>query len=96
MGEQMAHVRTSEGYQIFRYEVPVDDRWHEHRLSGAVLHVAARRVDLVEFWALRTDDQFVGTRRFRVFGTGHPLPAGLAYVGTALVGPLVWHLMEQR
>ena len=81
--------------RILRYEVPVDGQWHVHLLSGAALHVAARRPDVVELWAM--DTGVPGLRRaFRVLGTGEPLPAteDVRHVGTALIGPLVWHLIE--
>lgn len=82
---------------IYRYEVPVDDQWHELRLSGAVLHVACRRPDTVELWALHTEGPELH-RAFRVFGTGQPLPPEpTRHVGTALAaeGRLVWHVMER-
>lgn len=82
--------------RIFRYEVPVDDRWHVIR-SGQPLHVACRQLDTVEFWAVSSDDPnvHIEERHFRVYGTGHPAPDELAYVGTAIApgGHLVWHLM---
>lgn len=90
---------------IYRYEVPVDDRWHIITLTGDVLHVAARKPDLVELWAVANQDP-PDKHRYRVFGTGHPLPGKvettathgpLVHVGTALAadGRLVWHLFEQ-
>lgn len=85
--------------RIFRYEVPVDDRWHEIELRGGYpLHVAARRRDVVEFWAHYDESQpVVEKRRFIVVGTGHPLPAApTVYHGTALAGALVWHLLEDK
>jgi hypothetical protein len=85
--------------RILRYEVPVDDQWHEHGLSGAILHIASRRPDVVEFWALDSGGAPY-PRRFRVYGTGHPIDGDPepAYRGTALAagGSLVWHLMEER
>lgn len=82
---------------VFRYEVPVDDDWHTIELSGPILHVAARRPDVVEVWA-QTGAGLTSARTFRVFGTGQPLPQGvrLTHRGTALAGDgsLVWHLME--
>jgi hypothetical protein len=81
--------------EIWRYVVPVDDRWHELVLSGAILHVASRRADEVDVWALSSGGPEVA-REFRVFGTGHPLPEGVTHRGTALDGPYVWHLMERR
>jgi hypothetical protein len=81
---------------VYRYEVPVDGRWHELDLSGAVLHVASRRPDVVDLWALHSGGPTL-RRRFRVFGTGHPLPDGVCHVGTALAagGELVWHVFEE-
>lgn len=80
---------------IYRYEVPVDDRWHPLQLSGSILHVACRNPRAVEVWALHVDGPTV-TRSFRVYGTGHPLPPGIEYIGTAIApgGQLVWHLIE--
>lgn len=80
---------------IYRYEVPVDDQWHGHDLSGSVLHVGCRNPRVVEFWALHTGG-FTVRRLFQVVGTGQPLPAGSRHVGTAIApgGRLVWHLVE--
>lgn len=81
---------------IFRYEIPVDDREHTVRLRGRILHVAARRPDVVEIWAEHEHNTFAEQpRRFRVYGTGHPDVQG-EHVGTALAadGQLVWHLRE--
>ncbi|HCU50402.1 MAG TPA: hypothetical protein DGG94_11490 [Micromonosporaceae bacterium] len=79
--------------QIYRYEVPVDDRWHAHDLSGRVLHVDCRKLDVVEFWALASSGP-PGIRYFRVFGTGQTIPGHAVYHGTADYGLFVWHLFE--
>lgn len=78
---------------VFRYEVPVDDAWHTVELPGEIRHVASRRRGVVELWA--DTDGPPTARRLRAYGTGHPVPAGVVYRGTALDGPLVWHLWEQ-
>ncbi|MEU1497279.1 hypothetical protein [Streptomyces sp. NPDC005732] len=80
---------------IYRYEVPVDDRWHPLQLSGEIVHVDCRTVHAVEVWAIRTDGP-TQTRSFRVYGTGQPLPDAVEHVGTAIApgGQLVWHLIE--
>lgn len=82
--------------RVLRYSVPVDDEWHEVRLAGEILHVATRSPDVVELWALSDGSSFL--RRFRAFGTGHPLPTdrALEHIGSvfALRGELVWHLFE--
>ena len=81
---------------VYRYEVPVDDTWHDITLTGPILHVASHYGDIgtVHFWALAG----VGspyTARLRVYGTGHPIPLDAVYRGTAIAEPLVWHLFEQ-
>ena len=80
---------------IYRYEVPVDDRWHPLQLSGRIVHVGCRNMHAVEVWAFHTDGPTV-TRSFRVYGTGQAIPPGVEYVGTAIApgGQLVWHLIE--
>lgn len=90
---------TDVAQRVLRHEVPVDDSWHDVRLGAGVpvLAVAARRPDVVEFWAIDTPGEATSRRRFRVFGTGQPLPLPDAkHHGTALAagGALVWHLME--
>lgn len=86
--------------RIYRYEVPVDDQWHEFALHGAPVAVGCRDPRFVEFWAMHDDGYDPGpVRRFIVVGTGHPLPARAhRHVGIAVApgGQLVWHLMEDR
>lgn len=80
--------------RVLRYEVPVDDRVHGHRLSGQVLHVASRQPAVVEFWAA-ADIRAPVTRFFRVYGTGQLIPTEVEFVGTCFDGSgqaLVWHL----
>lgn len=80
---------------IHRHEIPVDDQWHTYALTGPVLHMAARRsVDTVEFWTRVTDAPPI-ERRFRVYGTGHPIPKTAVNVKSTLApAGLVWHLLE--
>ncbi len=83
---------------IYRFEVPVDDRWHEHDLTGPMLHVGSREGAVVEFWAHHDPGAKPARRRFRVYGTGHPIEPGLCYVGTTADGlnkALIWHLMVE-
>lgn len=89
------------GRAIYRYEVPVDGQWHAVDMTGDIVHVAARELEVVEVWAFAgADSRHV--KELRVFGTGHALPAGyggapLRHVGTALVrnSGLVWHLFQR-
>ena len=92
--------------RVLRYEVPVDDEWHSFQLSGKIYpFVNAPFPHVVEFWALDSDRHIVN-RKFRVVGTGQPLPFSTRidisydYIGTAIfkneVGRLVWHLFEEK
>lgn len=81
---------------MFRYEVPLDGKEHAILLRGDPVCVA-NCVDGLEFWAEYSDDAITSTRFFRVFGTGHPVPDGAAYVGTApRINGFVWHLYELK
>lgn len=82
--------------RVLRYEVPVDDQPHGFALSGPIVHVAARLPNVVEFWALDSDLAGYDARHFQVYGTGHQIPEGWGHVGSALVGPFVWHLFEKK
>jgi hypothetical protein len=81
---------------VHRHHILVDDQWHTLNLTGPVLHVDARYDNAVDVWVLHTEGPTT-VHRFRVFGTGHPLPDNVKHVGSALTGPggmLVWHLFE--
>lgn len=90
----MSEQRTA---RILRYEVPADDRWHTLTLPGPIVHVATRDPRIVEVWAT-TDGFGAQEHELRVYGTGHPFPAGgeVCHVATAIApGDLVWHLMQR-
>lgn len=82
---------------VYRYLIPVNDEPTTvvACLKGVIVHVASRHSpDTVEFWidGKKTD---TADRTFRVVGTGHPVPDGATYLGTALAAMgLVWHLYE--
>lgn len=45
-------------------------------------------------WAIVDSDSPLETRRFRIFGTGHPLPRAARHVGTYFESVFVWHIFE--
>lgn len=80
-------------HRVLRWDVPVDDAWHDIG-AGDVVHVAARSHrerpgDLVEVWTLEdlsnTYAETVPQRSVTVFGTGHPLPDDVYHIGTTVV-----------
>jgi hypothetical protein len=87
---------------IYRYEVPVDDQWHELKLWGNPQAVNCRDPRVVEFWCRHPVANalvdFDIARSFIVIGTGHRVPVDARYWGTAIApgGQLVWHLLEAK
>jgi hypothetical protein len=86
-----------QGRAIYRYKVPVDDRWHQIA-AGDPVGVGCRDVQTVEFWVVHDNAAPArDVRSFMVVGTGHPLPEGRIRIwGTATApgGQFVWHLIE--
>jgi hypothetical protein len=84
--------------RIYRYEVPVDDRWHIFTCEPP-LWVGCRNHGFVEFWAYPAqetgDSGITDAQHLRVYGTGHEMPDELRHVGSTMTpdGALVWHLM---
>lgn len=80
--------------RVLRWEVPVDDDWHQIG-AGRALHVAARTHrnrpgDLVEVWTLEEGPDAgawgeIEGRFVTIVGTGHPVPAESYYIGSAVV-----------
>lgn len=65
--------------------------------AGAqVLCVQAQR-ETPCLWAVVDSDAYMVSRVFRTFGTGHPVPPGLVYIGTYQLhgGALVLHVFEE-
>ena len=85
---------------VFKYEITVDDQWHEifMPIPAVDVHVASPPGvrGTVNVWAEVTPSgPELAVRKFRVFGTGQPIPDGAAYTGTALAGPFVWHVYAE-
>ncbi len=64
--------------------------------TGTILHIEAQG-DKLCLWAEIETTFKIGQRTFCLFGTGRALPPECQlpdYVGTVLIGPLVWHVYE--
>jgi hypothetical protein len=96
--------------RVLRWEVPVDDQWHDIG-GGKVVHVDNRPTlpglpsGRVEVWTEEptpedwpaTERGMVPLRNVIVVGTGHPIPdEATTHLGSVLDadGRLVWHLYE--
>ncbi len=88
----------AETFAVHRWMVPVDGRDHTIDLSRylTITAVGCLDVNTVEFWGV-DPGKFKVPRTFTVLGTGHPIPNGYTYVGTAPRhdSGLVWHLFER-
>lgn len=86
---------------VHKITVPVNDKAVPFQLPPGteILHVGCQSRDprFVSAWYEVILPIFsTETRSFQVFGTGHEVPPGPSYVGTAIVPDrnLVWHLYE--
>ena len=82
--------------RILRHVISVDDQWHEFDVRGNPHYeVACRRPGEVDLWLDVDTSPLVPVLPcwFRVYGTGHELPDGPRWIGTALDGGLVWHVL---
>lgn len=86
--------------RMLRYEIPIDDEWHDIEGPWEILHYGCRRPDVVEFWGLVSTGPYsapLRTRRLRVFGTGQPIEGDFpSYQATVIApgGALVWHVFR--
>jgi hypothetical protein len=81
--------------KVWKYTIQVGDEVDvDMPLDAELLHVAATgSVDHLELWARVEPTRSIETRRILVRGTGHPVEIE-PYVGTVIVGPLVWHVFD--
>jgi hypothetical protein len=81
---------------VFRYQVTLDGPVTIGLTGTPVAFGALGYSAGIEFWAEHDDTLPAVPRTFAIVGTGHPVPDGAAYVGTAprTREGLVWHLYE--
>lgn len=83
---------------VWKFDVPLDDRWHLLQLPAPakVVQVATLKPGTVNLWVEVTPDSGdIFEQRFRVYGTGQPIPNERVYVGTAFDSPFVWHVYAE-
>jgi hypothetical protein len=81
---------------MYRYQVGLDGPAEIGLTGDPVAFGTLAFSDGMEFWAEHDDAKPAAVRTFVVVGTGHPVPDGAVYVGTAPRTPegLVWRLYE--
>lgn len=88
---------------IYKYEVPLDGAFKLRLPKEAIILSFQCQNDMPVIWAMVENAHINEDRRFRLYGTGHPIEripkdANLHYIGTiqqSQVPPLVWHLFEE-
>lgn len=80
---------------MLKWEIPV--MYGKGRIGpGKVRHVDVQVPGVLAVWTEEYGEGVVATRKVRVYGTGHQVPDGREWVGTALDGEYVWHLYEDE
>lgn len=81
---------------VYRYQVGLDGPVTISITANPAAFGALGYSAGIEFWAEHDDTAPEVPRTFVIVGTGHPVPEGAAYVGTAprTREGLVWHLYE--
>jgi len=82
---------------IFKYTVPIQDEFGLLLPGMGKILSFQVQADVPVIWALVNPQAAPWERRFRIFGTGHPVSADipLAFIGTIQLDTLVWHLFEE-
>lgn len=82
--------------RMYRYEVPITIPTELRLTSHPLAFGVSADGWALEFWAENDDSDPGVCRMFRVIGTGHVIPDGAVYRGTAprTASGLVWHLYE--
>jgi hypothetical protein len=83
---------------IWKFQVPVNDDIAVEMPKGAeILHIDAQE-DVPCIWAMVDPTNDLHTRRFRMYGTGHPMHVDEVetHVGSFMLynGQLVFHVFE--
>jgi hypothetical protein len=80
---------------IWKYEFSIIDGEQSAEMpKGADIVHVGNYAGVLCAWAVVAPSSAKVTRRFVVHGTGHPIETGEQYLGTAQIGPFVWHLFE--
>lgn len=81
---------------IWKFEIPINDEYTEITMpmGARIVHVGYQHTDALFFWAIVDKDMPKQHRTFRVVVTGHEFPDRWMHVGTVLMEPFVWHLLE--
>ena len=79
---------------IWKFPIPVSNKAVIELPRNSFFLFVANQNDKVCAWFEVETDFEMETRTFLIHGTGHPIPPGEFWRGSAIVGPFVWHVYE--
>jgi hypothetical protein len=82
---------------IWKYQISIGPVRVVDMPTDAEILTVQMQDSVLTLWALLDPTSWPKSRRFEVYGTGHPIdyPHELKYIGTVQDGPLVWHVFER-
>jgi hypothetical protein len=81
--------------RIYKYPLEITGVQPVDMPAGAKLLSVANQNGTLCLWAMVDTDAPNDRRVIVICGTGHAMDdAGLIFIGTVLMGPLVWHVFE--
>lgn len=84
---------------IYKYPFEIGDDVTISMPRGATVLSVQMQGETPTMWAIVDPKAPIEARRFRIFGTGHPVPSvfGIGnFVATFQQGPFVWHMFDDR
>jgi hypothetical protein len=60
----------------------------------AEIKAVGQQNNVITLWAEVEPENTQERRAFYIYGTGHNIPRGFTYIGTAFCGDFVWHVYE--
>lgn len=81
--------------RIYKYPLQISDEQMISMPRRSIIRFVGPQDGVLCLWAEvpADEDRFVG-RTFYIHGTGHTIPQGRRYVGSAVMPPFVWHVYE--
>jgi hypothetical protein len=79
---------------VFKYPFPIRDEIEVSMPEGAHIVAVQLQDNQPTMWAEVDTTKTPWPRKFRIFGTGHPISDGLRWIATFQMGSLVWHVYE--
>lgn len=83
---------------IWKYVLPIEDNIEiDMQIGAKILHIDNQQEEVC-IWALVNPDEDIETRRFRIYGTGHPVESERdKYIGSAMLrnSSLGFHVFDE-